>query len=106
MTPFFRFEVDLDALTDAMWAFVTDPRPSRNELPVVQALHYVHPLCVEVLEAMRLDGTEERGDVAAYVMTVFGGLGTRGTVDLWAGCVSLSRSLLTCETPAPPMLTP
>jgi hypothetical protein len=79
MTPFFRFEVDLDALTDAMWAFVTDPHPSRNERLVVQALHDVHPESVEVLEAMLLDGTEERGDVAAYVMTVFGGhAGPRG----------------------------
>jgi hypothetical protein len=106
MTPFFRFEVDLDALTDAMWAFVTDPRPSRNELPVVQALHDVHPESVEVLEAMLLDGTEERGDVAAYVMTVFGGLGTRGAEDQSAGSASLRRSERTCETPAPPMLTP
>ena len=76
MTPFFRFEVDLDALTDAMWAFVTDPHPSRNERPVVQALHDVHPESVEVLEAMLLDGTEERGDVAAYVTAVFGGHAT------------------------------
>jgi hypothetical protein len=70
--PFFRFEVDLEALTDAMWDFVTDPKPSRNERPVVQALHDVHPDSVEVLEAMLLDGTEERDDVAAYVAAVFG----------------------------------
>ena len=76
MTPFVRFEADLDALTDAMWAFVTDPHPSRNERPFVQALHDVHPESVEVLEAMLLDGTEERGDVADYVMTVFGGHAT------------------------------
>ena len=73
MTPFFRFEVDLEALTDAMWAFVRDPHPSRNELPVVAALHDVHPESVEVMEAMLLDGTEERADVAAYVAAVFGG---------------------------------
>lgn len=70
--PFFRFEVDLDRLTDAMWAFVTDPYPSRNERPVVHALHDVHPESVEILEAMLLDGTEDREDVAAYVATVFG----------------------------------
>ena len=72
MQPFFRFDVDLEALTDAMWMFVTDPHPSRNERPVVQALHDVHPESVEVLESMLLDGTEERGDVAAYVDAVFG----------------------------------
>jgi hypothetical protein len=72
VNPFFRFDVDLDALTDAMWAFVTDPHPSRNERPVVRALHDVHPDSVEVLESMLLDGTEERADVAAYVDTEFG----------------------------------
>jgi hypothetical protein len=70
--PFFRFDIDLDALTDAMWAFVTDPHPSRNERPVVKALDDLHPESVEVMEAMLLDGTEERADVAAYVATVFG----------------------------------
>jgi hypothetical protein len=72
MQPFFRFDVELEALTDAMWEFVTDPHPSRNERPVVQALHDVHPDSVEVMEAMLLDGTEERGDVANYVAAVFG----------------------------------
>jgi hypothetical protein len=73
MKPLFRFDVDLEALTDAMWAFVTDPHPSRNDLPVVEALHDVHPESVDVMESMLLDGTEERSDVAAYVHTVFGG---------------------------------
>jgi hypothetical protein len=70
--PFVRFDVDLEALTDAMWEFVTDPRPSRNARPVVKALDDIHPDSVDVLEAMLLDGTEEREDVAAYVATVFG----------------------------------
>jgi hypothetical protein len=70
--PFIRFDVDLDALTDAMWEFVTDPRPSRNERPVVKALDDIHPESVDVLESMLLDGTEERDDVAAYVAVVFG----------------------------------
>jgi hypothetical protein len=70
--PLFQLDVDLEALTDAMWAFVTDPHPSRNERPVVQALHDVYPDSVEVMEAMLLDGTEERADVAAYVAAVFG----------------------------------
>src|SRR5687768_5582688 len=72
VNPFIRFDVDLEALTDAMWAFVTDPRPSRNERPVVKALDDIHPESVEVLESMLLDGTEERDDVAAYVAAVFG----------------------------------
>ena len=73
MKPFVRFEVDLEALTDAMWAFVSDPRPTRNALPVVEALSDIHPESIDVMEAMLLDGTEERADVAAYVATVFGG---------------------------------
>jgi hypothetical protein len=72
VNPFVRFDVDLEALTDAMWEFVTDPRPSRNDRPVVKALDDIHPDSVDVLEAMLLDGTEERADVAAYVTTVFG----------------------------------
>ena len=75
VNPYIRFDVDLESLTDAMWEFVTDPRPSRNERPVVKALDDIHPDSVDVLEAMLLDGTEEREDVAAYVATVFGGRG-------------------------------
>ena len=78
VNPFFRFDVDLDELTDAMWEFVTDPHPSRNERPVVKALDDMHPDSVDVLEAMLLDGTEERSDVAAYVDTVFGGRASLG----------------------------
>jgi hypothetical protein len=66
-----RFDVDLEALTDAMWEFVTDPHPSRNQRPVVSALADVHPDSVDVMESMLLDGTEERSDVAAYVAAVF-----------------------------------
>ncbi len=72
MQPLFRLDVDLEALTDAMHGFVTDPHPSRNEREVVQALSDVYPDSIEVMEAMLLDGTEERGDVAAYVTAVFG----------------------------------
>lgn len=72
MTRFIRFDIDQQALTDAMWEFVTDPHPSRNERPVVQALNDVHPESVDVMESMLLDGTEEREDVAAYVAAVFG----------------------------------
>lgn len=72
MTSPFRIQVDLDALTDAMFEFVSDPRPTRNNLPVVQELSDLHPESLDVLESMLLDGTEERADVAAYVETVFG----------------------------------
>ncbi|MFN8675964.1 MAG: hypothetical protein U0Z70_06265 [Thermomicrobiales bacterium] len=72
MTSPFRIQVDLDALTDAMFEFVSDPRPTRNNLPVVQELSDLHPESVDVMESMLLDGTEERADVAAYVETVFG----------------------------------
>ncbi|MEZ4561514.1 MAG: hypothetical protein R2853_02090 [Thermomicrobiales bacterium] len=68
----FRIQVDLDALTDAMFEFVTDPRPTRNNLPIVQELSDLHPESLDVMESMLLDGAEERADVAAYVETVFG----------------------------------
>ena len=71
LQPIVRFEVDLEALTEAMWEFVTDPHPSRNQRPVVAALSDVHPDSVDVMESMLLDGTEERADVAAYVAAVF-----------------------------------
>lgn len=72
MTSPFRIQVDLDALTDAMFEFVSDPRPTRNNLPVVKELSDLHPESLDVMESMLLDGTEERSDVAAYVETVFG----------------------------------
>lgn len=74
MNPFIRFDVDLDALTDAMWDFVSDPRPTRNNLPVVEVLSDIHPESIDVMESMLLDGTDERSDVAAYVTTVFGSM--------------------------------
>ena len=70
--PLFRLTVDAERLTDEMFAFVTDPSPARNARPVVKALDEIHPESVEVLEAMLLDGTEDREDVAAYVEAVFG----------------------------------
>lgn len=72
MPPIFQYNVDLDALTDAMWEFVSDPRPTRNALPIVETLSDVHPESIDVMESMLLDGTEERADVAAYVALVFG----------------------------------
>lgn len=72
---FFRIEVDEDALTDALYEFVTDPKPTRGERPVIQELHELNPDMVDVLECMVLDGTEERRDVADYVHAVFQGVG-------------------------------
>jgi hypothetical protein len=74
-TPFFRLLVDEDGLTDALLAFVSDPRASRNELPVIQDLHDLAPGMVPVLEAMVLDGVEERSDVADYVHAALFGVG-------------------------------
>ncbi len=66
-SPFFRLLVDEDGLTDALLKFVTDPRATRNDLPVIQDLHDLAPGMVPVLEAMVLDGVEDSSDVAAYV---------------------------------------
>jgi hypothetical protein len=71
MSPFFRLQVDPDQLTDEMFAFVTDPHPSRNERPIIHELNDVHPESVDVLESMLLDGTDQRQDVADYVRAAF-----------------------------------
>lgn len=71
MPRFFQLQVDPEELTDAMYAFVIDPNPSRNERAVIQELNDIHPESVDVLESMLLDGTEERQDVAAYVQAAF-----------------------------------
>ena len=60
MTRLFRWTVDIDALTDEAYAFVTDPHPSRNERAVIQELHEINPESVDVLESMLINGTEER----------------------------------------------
>ena len=59
--------VDESGLTDALHDFVTDPRASRNDRPVIQDLYDLAPAMVPVLEAMVLDGVEDRRDVADYV---------------------------------------
>jgi len=70
MSQFFRIEVDEAALTDELFAFVTDPHPSRNDRPVVDELHNVAPEMVDVLECMIIDGVDQRQFVADYVQTV------------------------------------
>ena len=79
MPAFFTLNVDLDDLTDEMFAFVTDPLPSRNGRPIVQELGDINHDLVDVLECMVLDGTDERADVAAFVHAVFGSQGTGPT---------------------------
>jgi len=78
-SPFFRLLVDENGLTDALFDFVTDPRGTRNERPVIQDLDDLAPTMVSVLEAMVLDGVEERHDVAAYVHAVFFVIGAAAT---------------------------
>lgn len=70
MERFFRFQVDEAALTDALFAFVTDPTAARNERPVILELHDVAPDMVPVPEHMILDGVGERQHVADYVQAV------------------------------------
>ena len=77
MNRIFKWTVDLDALTDEAFAFVTDPRPSRNERAVISELHDINPEVVDVLESMLIDGTDERKDVAAYLDAVFGTFAVR-----------------------------
>ena len=72
-TPFLRVTIDHEQLIDEMVAYLHDPKPSRNDREVVKALDEIHPESVEVLEAMLLDGTEDRDDVATYVAAVFPG---------------------------------
>jgi hypothetical protein len=60
-----RVEIDKEGLIDDYLAYVTDPRPSRNE-------HYVAlldsgPVPVAILEQMVLDGVTRREDVADLV---------------------------------------
>jgi hypothetical protein len=73
-SPFFRLMVDEHGLTDALLDFVTDPRASRNDRPVIQDLHDLAPGMVPILEAMVIDGVEDRADVAAYVHASLYGL--------------------------------
>ena len=72
-SPFFRLLVDESGLTDALLEFVTDPHGTRNDRPVIQDLHDLAPGMVSVLEAMVLDGVEERTDIADYVHAVLFG---------------------------------
>jgi hypothetical protein len=75
MTAFFKLQTSLDDLTDAMFDFVTDPHPSRNQRPIINELGDINHDLVDLLECMVLDGTEERQDVADFAHAVFGAHG-------------------------------
>ena len=70
MSRLFRLQVDEAALTDELFAFVTDPHPSRVDRPVVDELHDVMPEMVDVLECMIIDGVDRRQYVEEYVQAV------------------------------------
>ena len=76
MTAFFKLQTSLDDLTDAMFEFVTDPQPSRNQRPIINELGDINHDLVDLLECMVLDGTEDRQDVADFAHAVFGAHGT------------------------------
>ena len=75
--PLFRLVVDTDALTDEMFAFITDPTPARNNRTVLAELHEYLPDAVYVLESMCVDGVDERGYVEDYVSATIGPRVTR-----------------------------
>lgn len=60
-----RVEVDREGLIDDYLAYVTDPRPSRNEHHA--ALLDAGPVPTPILEQMVLDGVNQREHVAELV---------------------------------------
>ena len=67
---FFHRQVDEEGITDALYEFVLEPTPARNEFPVIRELNEVAPEMVEVMESMVLDGVDERKHVADYIHSV------------------------------------
>ncbi|HXI19239.1 MAG TPA: hypothetical protein VNM48_22965 [Chloroflexota bacterium] len=67
MSRFYHVQVDInkEALTDAYLAYVTDPRASRNEHH--QEVLEEGPIPQTCLEAMVLDGVDDRRVVAEFV---------------------------------------
>jgi hypothetical protein len=63
---------NLDLLTDECFSFVTDPKPARGSRGAIESLRDSAPQVVEVLEAMVIDGVDERAQVADYLRYVFG----------------------------------
>jgi hypothetical protein len=68
---FFHRQVDEAGITDALYDYVVDPSPARNERPVIKELHEISPEMVDVMESMVLDGVDERKHVADYIHAVF-----------------------------------
>ncbi len=60
-----KVEIDREALVDAYLAYVTDPRPSRNEHH--QEVLEEGPIPQACLEAMVLDGVDDRRIVGEFV---------------------------------------
>jgi hypothetical protein len=69
----FRLSIDLETLTDELFAFVMDPRSTRYQRRVVKELRALAPGVIPVMEMMILDGVEERRHVRDYVAAVLGG---------------------------------
>ena len=69
----FRLSIDLETLTDELFAFVMDPRSTRYQRRVVKELRALAPGVIPVMEMMILDGVEERRYVRDYVTAVLGG---------------------------------
>jgi hypothetical protein len=69
----FRLSIDLDTLTDELFAFVMDPRSTRYQRRVVKELRALAPGVIPVMEMMILDGVDERRHVRDYVDAVLGG---------------------------------
>jgi hypothetical protein len=70
-----RIQIDEQALTDELYAFVTDPHPYRWRHPLIDDLDEVLPEMVEVAEMMAIDGVNERRFIADYVQYVRTDLG-------------------------------
>ena len=73
MSKIFRLSIDLDTLTDELYAFVMDPRSTRYQRRVVKELRALAPGVIPVMDMMILDGVDERRHVRDYVDAVLGG---------------------------------
>jgi hypothetical protein len=75
MARFFRVMINITALTEALYTFVTTSSAlERNAQPVVEELSTFAPEVLGVMESMLLDGVEEKADIEEYIQAVFGPL--------------------------------